>query len=285
MPDRIVRDEVLRSERWLDLPTDTHRLVYISLLLLCDDYGNLEGGPRRLYRWMHGFTQVKTEPDSIKVMSDLQDSDMALRYEIDQKEFWHITRFKNSRWYWKRIYPQSPYGDDITNEKKQRPSEKRNTHVVHTSTTRREGVGVGVGVGEVQKHYPRPKNPDSALDLRRTVWKAYSNAYQDRYGVPPSENVESRSAIKRFCSKIPASDCALVAAYYLTHASAFYVAKGHDPKLLAADAAKLRTEWATGRQITQTGAMQVDKRASLHNAFKPLIEEAQQRESHEKSKF
>lgn len=145
MPDRIIRDELLQSERWLDLPTDTHRLVYTGLLLRADDYGNLEGGPRRLYRWMHAFTQVKNEADSIKVMSDLQDAGLVLRYEVENKEYWHIARFKNSRWYWTRRCPQSPYSDDNDNEKKQRPSEKRDTHVAHTLPTRREGVGVGVG--------------------------------------------------------------------------------------------------------------------------------------------
>ena len=143
MPDRVIRDELLKSDRWLDLPSDTHRLVYENLILIADDYGNVEGGPRRLYRWMHGFTQIKTEPDAIKLMSDLQDADLARRYESDGHEYWHLPRFKNSRWYWKRSYPQSPFPDDVTNEDKQRPNEKRNTHVTNTLPTRREGVGVG----------------------------------------------------------------------------------------------------------------------------------------------
>lgn len=143
MPDRVIRDELLKSDRWLDLPSDTHRLVYENLILIADDYGNIEGGPRRLYRWMHGFSQIKTEPDAIKLMSDLQDADMVRRYEVEHREYWHLTRFKNSRWYWKRSYPQSPYQDDMTNEDKQRPNEKRNTHVSNTLPTRREGVGVG----------------------------------------------------------------------------------------------------------------------------------------------
>jgi len=147
MPDRIIRDEILLSDRWIDLPTDSHRLIYAALLLRADDYGNLEGGPRRLYRWMHGFSQIKSEADSIKLMSDLQDAEMVMRYTVSDKEYWHIMRFKNSRWYWKRECPQSPYPDDTTNEEKQRPKENRNTHVSNTLPTRREGVGVGVGEG------------------------------------------------------------------------------------------------------------------------------------------
>ena len=170
MPDRIVRDELLNSERWLELPTDTHRLVYTALLLRADDYGNLEGGPRRLYRWMHGFTQVKSEIDSIKLMSDLQDAQLVLRYEVKEKEYWHINRFKNSRWYWKRNVPQSPYQDDVTNDNKQRPNEKGNIHVGHTLPTRREGVGVGVGEDKVFGNTESPtrnvKNPLKRFDQK-----------------------------------------------------------------------------------------------------------------------
>ena len=147
MADRVIRDEIMNSDRWLSLPTDTHRLVFNSLILIADDYGNVEGGPRRLYRWMHSFTQIKSEADSRKLLSDLQDAEMLLRYEVEGREYWHISRFKNSRWYWKRSYPQSPYPDDVTNESKQRPNEKRNTHVANTLPTRREGVGVGEDIG------------------------------------------------------------------------------------------------------------------------------------------
>jgi hypothetical protein len=146
MPDRVIRDELLNSDRWLDLPTDTHRLVYIALVLIADDYGNLKGGPRRLFRWMHSFSQIKTEVDSVKLLIDLMDADLVGRYEVNGDEHWHVQRFKNSRWYWARKWPESGFQDDVTNEKKQRPTQNRSTHVINARTTRREGVGVGVGV-------------------------------------------------------------------------------------------------------------------------------------------
>lgn len=125
----------------------------------------------------------------------------------------------------------------------------------------------------IQRKRSGPKAADAGLELRREVWTAYSNAYQDRYGVPPETSAEARSAIKRYCGKVRAAECAAVAAYYVTHQSAFYVAKGHNLNHLATDAAKLRTEWATGKQITQTQAMQTDKSASRGNVFKELIQE------------
>lgn len=154
MPDRIIRDELLNSERWLNLPTDTHRLVFAALILICDDYGNLEGGPRRLYRWMQAFTQIKTEPDAIKLMSDLQDAEMVLRYETegDKKEYWHITRFRNSRRYWSRKFPQSPYQEQSKPvdkkeqiEIEQEPMENVNAALAQIGANLSGGVGVGVG--------------------------------------------------------------------------------------------------------------------------------------------
>jgi hypothetical protein len=158
MPDRVIRDELWQSTRWLDLPTDTHRLVYNSLLHIADDFGNLEGGSRRLFRWMHGFSQVRTEVDSIKLMSDLQDADLVRRYEFENRELWHIPRFRHHRQYLTRKYPISPWDADLQLGKNRRVSErglaKDQTLAKNLATTLQQhgsdvAEGVGVGVGEV----------------------------------------------------------------------------------------------------------------------------------------
>ncbi len=147
MPDRIIRDDLLDSTRWLDLPTDSHRLVFIALITKADDYGNCEGGSRRLFRWMHGFTQVKSEADAIKLMSDLQDADLTRRYEVAGKEFWHIPRFRNSRRYWSRKYPKSPFPENSTIPTNQQDVKKIGADLPQTCANPSRGVGVGVGVG------------------------------------------------------------------------------------------------------------------------------------------
>jgi hypothetical protein len=155
MADRILRDELFESVRWLDLPSDTHRLAYIGLIATrADDYGNLEGGPRRLYRWMHQFTQIKSDADSIKIMSDLADADLVRRYEVEGLEYWHIPRFKNSRRYWSRKCPKSPFDEQSnqTSVENQVIAKNPTVDLQQTSRSPSRGVGVGVGVGEVQKH-------------------------------------------------------------------------------------------------------------------------------------
>lgn len=149
MPDRIIRDEILQSVRWGDLPTDTHRLVFVALVLRADDYGNIEGGPRRLYRWMVSFTQIKSEADSIKIMSDLQDADLIRRYEVESREFWHMPRFRNSRRYWSRNCPPSPYKEQQRIQTKQEVTENPSADLPQTCVNPSGGVGVGVGVGGV----------------------------------------------------------------------------------------------------------------------------------------
>jgi hypothetical protein len=53
----------------------------------------------------------------------------------------------------------------------------------------------------------------------------------------------------------------------------------HDTALLLRDAAGLRTQWATRRQVTGTQAQQADRTQTNANVFAPLIAEARAREA------
>ena len=159
VPDRMLRDELLDSERWLDLPSDTHRVVYVGLLLRADDFGNLEGGPRRLFRFMHGFTQVKTELAAIARMGALVDADLARRYEVDGRELWHLprTRSWSRKSYLVRKVPASPWcppdrelGKHVRSIRNQGHAEKVNVTSVSRELNVWLGVGVGVGVEKIK---------------------------------------------------------------------------------------------------------------------------------------
>jgi uncharacterized protein YdaU (DUF1376 family) len=107
----------------------------------------------------------------------------------------------------------------------------------------------------------------------RAVWQAYLDAYQRRYGVPPVRNAKTNAAVVELCRRLPADEAPLVAAFFVASNSKFYVTKGHSLGLLLADAEKLRTEWATGRAMTDTEARQADRTAAIGNTFGRLIEE------------
>lgn len=261
MPDRIIRDELLQSDRWLDLPSDTHRLVYENLLLIADDYANLKGGPRRLFRWMASFSQVKTEADSIKLMSDLQDADLVRRYEVSGDEYWHLPRFKNSRKYWARKWPKSPFQESDKKPSKQKDEKNPNHNLTTDEPHISGGVGVGVGEKPPQRLQSDPRN--------KATWLAYSAAYAARYGVAPVRNASVNSCIVNIVKRL-GDEAPDVAMFYLTHNDQFYVKKQHSIRQLLADCEGLRTQWKRGRKVTGLEARSAEQRDALAEQYKRL---------------
>lgn len=111
------------------------------------------------------------------------------------------------------------------------------------------------------------------------VWNAYAGAYERRYGVAPIRNAKVNGQMAQFLGRIPADEAPAVAAFYVTHQGRFYVEKLHAVDYLLRDAEKLRTEWATRKQVTGTQAQQADRTQTNLNAFGPLIAEAKKREA------
>lgn len=193
MPDRVIRDELLDSDRWLDLPADTDRLVYVGLLLVCDDFGNLEGGIKRMYRFLHRFTQVKSEEVVATVLNHLGDADLIRRYEVAGREFWHVPRFRPHRQYLVRKCPASPWEKDRELGKHRRVFlrgiAKEQTHSENVATTSlprsnhvAEGVGVGVGVGENLKRTSTSAPVDN-FPGKRSSWVQHWTSQGKAFGI------------------------------------------------------------------------------------------------------
>lgn len=109
------------------------------------------------------------------------------------------------------------------------------------------------------------------------VWQAYAAAYLARYGVEPVRNAAVNGQLAQVVARLGA-EAEFVAEFYLGHKNRYYVEKMHPVGLLLSDAEKLRTEWATGRQVTATQAQQADKTQANFNAFAPLIAEAKSKD-------
>lgn len=99
----------------------------------------------------------------------------------------------------------------------------------------------------------KPKSP--AVE----TWLAYGEAYKARYHVYPIRNQTTNSQMLNFVKRIGAKEAPMVASYYVESNDSWFVRKAHAVGDLLANAEKLRMEWATGRQITQTQANQADK--------------------------
>ncbi len=120
MPDRLVRDELLESERWLGLRDNTARVCYISLILKADALGNLEANVARLLRTWRDYGV--TTPEAVAgTLDELVACDLVRLYAAavdgESRQFIHIPRYGQNLRYIKRVFPPSPW---TTNEQKQR---------------------------------------------------------------------------------------------------------------------------------------------------------------------
>ena len=198
----------MESDRWLDLPTDTHRLAYENMLLKVDDFGNIEGG-RRLWRFVRTFTQIKSEDDFVKLMIDLQDVDLVRRYEVEGREFYHAPRFRPHRQYMSRKMPKSPWDDERELGKNRRvvnrefaKDQEFGEKIATTSLLHRcdvvEGVGVvvGVGVGEVPVLTPTTELNTGRLVLAEKTREPADQKKSEKH----SKNASRRSRYVRLDS-------------------------------------------------------------------------------------
>lgn len=124
----------------------------------------------------------------------------------------------------------------------------------------------------------------SETDLQaacRATWAAYASAYRDRHGVAPVRNAKVNSNVRQIVQRLGHGEAPLVAAWFLTVNERYVVQNMHDLGALLAKCEAYRTQWATGRQVTEEAARQTDKtqtNLSAADAAKALL--AQRRAAH-----
>ena len=121
MPDRIVRDELLQSDRWLSLPRNTHRLAFICLLLQADAMGNMEASDGRLWRIWRDPLRLDSRIAISEILDALMSADLIRIYDADGKRYLHIPRYQQRLRYLGHIAPPSPW---TTDEQKQKLEKK-----------------------------------------------------------------------------------------------------------------------------------------------------------------
>ena len=124
----------------------------------------------------------------------------------------------------------------------------------------------------------RRKRADGAPPKSAETFNAYSSAYRERYGVDPVRNAKVSAQLCQLVQRLGTTEAPAVAAFYVQHSGMLYVRGKHPVDLLVRDAEGLRTEWVTGRKVTDTEARQADRTQATGNAFAPLIAEAERRE-------
>ena len=91
------------------------------------------------------------------------------------------------------------------------------------------------------------------------TWDAYSKAFFERYGTAAVRNARTNALCSQLVDRLGGDESPIVAAFYLSSNNSYYVQRGHALQALVGDAEKVRTEWATGRRITQTAAQEADR--------------------------
>lgn len=120
----------------------------------------------------------------------------------------------------------------------------------------------------------RPReDAEAKADRNRPTRQAYIDAYVRRYTVEPTLDKRANSMLSQFVESVGADDGPGIAAFYVASNRGLYVSARHDVTLLLRDARGLRTEWLTGRQVTETEARQADKTATRGNLAAELLAE------------
>ncbi|RZL40154.1 MAG: hypothetical protein EOP35_01730 [Rubrivivax sp.] len=125
---------------------------------------------------------------------------------------------------------------------------------------------------------PRTRKPAAAAKEpapSTAAWNAYADAYELRYRSEPVRNAMVNGQMAQVVARLGAQEAPHVATFFVGHNLQMYVRDMHPVGLLLRDAEKLRTEWATNRQMTATKALQTDKTATNFGAFQDLIAEAE----------
>lgn len=148
MPDRLIRDEYLVSERYWSVP-EPAQLLFHHLMSVADDYGNCSGVhfwiKQKCYTGRHMDNQVLDT-----LLSALQDVDLIRLYEYGLVRYIHIPRFRQRLRQKHRKWPESPY-------EKQTLDVKNVSHMPDTGQAHDGHVHVEVKRSEVKRREEKLK--------------------------------------------------------------------------------------------------------------------------------
>ena len=111
----------------------------------------------------------------------------------------------------------------------------------------------------------------------RLAWTMYSAAFAQRYSVKPVRNAKVNAQVKQLVQRL-GEEAGMVAEFFVFNVNErFVVQKTHDLGLLLSSAESYRTQWATGRAMTQTRAGQIDSTQANASALDEALNIARSR--------
>lgn len=115
-----------------------------------------------------------------------------------------------------------------------------------------------------------PSDMPGTRDPKAKTFKAWANyacAYRHRYGAWPVWNEKTGATLSQLVNRVGAERAPGVAAHYVKLNNQYYTARMHPVGLLLQDCESIATQLATGQQVTQARARQLDStQSNLSNA-------------------
>ncbi len=285
------------------------RFIFPGLWMLADREGRLEDRPKRIKAELLAFDSQDVEP----LLNELQARKFLVRYRNPDGSFIQISKFEKHQTphYSEKPsvikppgFQESPAHEGTKTpgtlqEKESKSQSSRGVRNPLTPDSLNPDSGlsdfptadsriltpvptepVAPGVASAPpvvarpkaKSKPKPESPSAA------TWEAYAEAYEARYSSPPVRNEKVNGQLAQVVKRLGSDEAPMVAGFFLGHQNALYVRAMHPVDLLLRDAEKLRTEWATNRQVTQTQASMADRTQTNANAFGALIAESKAKE-------
>ena len=143
---------------------------------------------------------------------------------------------------------------------KQESNPEYNNHEVKLAEADKSASGAQeVGAPVVLSEEQQEKQNETLFQSKcRLTWTMYKAAYMQRYGIAPVRNAKVNSQVKSLVQRL-GEEAGLVAEFYVYNVSeSFVLKKTHDLGVLLSGAESYRTQWATGRAMTNTRAQQMD---------------------------
>lgn len=264
MPTRYLRPGIRDSET-IDALTPLAETLFYRLLVTVDDFGRADARPAMIKAQCFPIKSSITTEQAGELLLELAASGLVLLFTVDGKQFLQMQKWENAPRAKESKFPspEDARAQMHTNVCRPRTLLPVTVTVTGTETDNRE-PGLQLAHLRADDRPPRRDKPETEFQsVCRQVWASYAQAYEERYHAPPIRNAKVNSLIKRFAQLVPHDEGGAIAAHYVRHNGQFYVGKLHPLELLVTDAAKLRTEWATGRMMTTTRARQVDQSGSM----------------------
>jgi hypothetical protein len=165
VPDRIVRDELMRSHRYVTLSSDTVRLFFVHCILTADSLGNLEATTTSTTAMMGRQIEQST---LAKWIAELDHVGIIRAYLVDDKQYVHIPRFRQRLRYIKGKHPRPPSEVECKEIssllEKVRPQSDHSQTTVSRSEVKRSEVKRSEA-----KHLARPPVDNSTAPTIKTV--------------------------------------------------------------------------------------------------------------------